>query len=101
MRGGSAPERRGGRWRDAREQGEAGRGAVPALDGVLAVEVDGEPLTEIGPGAIVGERALLEGGRRTSTLVAVTPCRLSVASVDRMDHKILEEISRSHRREES
>ena len=32
------------------------------LDGVLTVEVDGEEVAEIGPGAMVGERAVLEGG---------------------------------------
>lgn len=82
-------------------QGDRGEALFLLLDGVIAVEVDGKRLAEIGPGAILGERALLEGGIRTSTLVAVTPCRLSVASADRIDHKVLEEISRGHRREES
>ena len=47
------------------------------LDGVLRVEEDGERLAEYGPGALLGERAHLEGGARTSTLVAVTPCRVA------------------------
>ena len=61
-------------------QGEPGNEIYLVLDGVIRVERDGEPLAEYGPGAMLGERAHLEGGVRTSTLVAVTPCR--VASVD-------------------
>ena len=33
-------------------------------------------VAEVGPGAILGERAAVEGGPRTATLRAVTPCRL-------------------------
>src|SRR5262249_48985059 len=50
------------------EQGQLGEEMYLLLDGVVSVEVDGEPLVELGPGAIIGERAVLEGGRRTSTL---------------------------------
>ncbi len=57
------------------EQGSEGRELYLLLDGVLAVEIDGEPVAEVGPGAILGERALLEGGRRTSTLRAITSTR--------------------------
>ena len=42
------------------------------LDGMFVVEVDGEQVAEIGPGAVVGERASLEGGLRTATLRATT-----------------------------
>ena len=52
------------------EQGQQGDEVFLLLDGVLAVEVDGEPLADVGPGAILGERAALEGGARTSTLRA-------------------------------
>ena len=53
-------------------QGEPGTSVYLVLDGVIRVERDGEQLAEYGPGAILGERAHLEGGVRTSTLVAVT-----------------------------
>ena len=46
------------------EQGDPGDEVYLLLDGVLGVEVDGEPLAELGPGAILGERAVLEGGVR-------------------------------------
>ncbi len=81
------------------EQGEEGKELFLLLDGVLRVEVDGERLAEVGPGALLGERAGLEGGRRTATLLAVTPCKVSVAAADSLDNEALVEISRGHRRE--
>lgn len=81
-------------------QGEMGREMFLLLDGVLAVEVDGEPLAEIGPGAILGERALLEGGVRTSTLRAVTACKVAVVSGEEVNRDVLEELAEGHRREE-
>ena len=59
-------------------QGATGDKLYLLLDGVLAVEVDGEQVGEMGPGTIVGERALLEGGVRTATLRALTPIRFVV-----------------------
>ena len=64
------------------------------FDGVLRVEIDGQPVAEVGPGAIVGELALLQEGRRMATLRAVTPCRVAVVPKDRIDRKALEEIAR-------
>ena len=82
------------------EQAAPGDSVFLLLDGVLDVEVDGERVAEVGPGAILGERALLEGGRRTATLRALTPCRLAVAAADQLDPRVLQEISSTHRREE-
>ena len=56
------------------QQGAEGHELFLLLDGVLSVEVDGDAVAEVGPGAIVGERATLEGGRRSSTLQALTRC---------------------------
>jgi len=81
------------------EQGEPGDALFLLLDGVLAVEIDGEAVAEVGPGAILGERAFLEGGARTSTLRAVTACRVAVASAEHIDPDVLAEIGRGHRRE--
>src|SRR3954469_14939860 len=62
MRGGPKPEIRRLREGDLlTEQGEHGDELFLLLDGVLAVEVDGDPLAEVGPGAVLGERAVLEG----------------------------------------
>lgn len=82
-------------------QGEEGHELFVLLDGVLSVEVDGEPVAEVGPGAILGERAVLEGGRRTSTLRAVTPCKVAVAADDEIDTTALAEVARGHHREGS
>jgi hypothetical protein len=82
------------------EQGQLGHELYLLLDGVVSVEVDGEPLAELGPGAILGERALLEGGRRTCTLKALTPVRLAVATEDQVDREALTAISTGHRRED-
>ncbi|MDQ3980263.1 MAG: cyclic nucleotide-binding domain-containing protein [Actinomycetota bacterium] len=82
------------------EQGQPGQELYLLLDGVLGVEVDGNQVVEVGPGAILGERAILEGGLRTATLRAVTPCRVAVASADAIDRSKLMELSLGHRRED-
>ena len=68
------------------EQGAQGHELYLLLDGVLAVEVDGEQVAEMGPGTMLGERAALEGGVRTATLRAISPCRVAV-----IPHRFLEE----------
>jgi CRP-like cAMP-binding protein len=83
------------------EQGETGDGMFLLLDGILAVEVDGQTVAEVGPGAVLGARALLEGGTRTSTLRAVTPAKVVVASADDIEPSALEELAGAHRREDS
>jgi hypothetical protein len=82
------------------EQGEQGDEVFLVLDGVLSVEVDGESLAELGPGAILGERAVLEGGVRTATLRAATKCKVAVAPAHSVDPDALTELSKHHRREE-
>ena len=83
------------------EQGAVGAELYLLLDGVLAVEVDGKVVAEVGPGAVVGERAALEGGIRTSTLRALTPTRVAVARSDQLTDEARAELERGHRREES
>jgi Cyclic nucleotide-binding domain len=75
-------------------QGEQGHELFLLFDGVLQVEVDGKPVTQVGPGAILGEMALLHEGRRTATLRAVTPCRVAVVPEDHIDRQALEEIAK-------
>jgi hypothetical protein len=102
MRAGTKPKlRKVKEGKTLTEQGAEGDELYLLLDGVLAVEVDGEPLAELGPGAIVGERAVLEGGRRTCTLRALTPVRVAVASADQIDPAAMGEVSTGHRREEA
>jgi Cyclic nucleotide-binding domain len=80
------------------KQGETGSEIFLLLDGVLRVEENGKRLAEYGPGALLGERAHLEGGERTSTLVAVTPCRVASVEASALDRGALQEISKGHRR---
>jgi Cyclic nucleotide-binding domain len=101
MRGGAKPAmRKFAEGKTLVEQGDRGDQIFLLLDGVVTVEVDGEPLAELGPGAVLGERALLENGVRTSTLRAATTCKVAVASGDQLDHAALGELSTGHRREE-
>ena len=81
-------------------QGEPGTDVFLVLDGVIAIERDGEQLAEFGPGAILGERAHLEGGHRTSTMTAVTACRLASVEATQFRRADLEELSGGHRRED-
>lgn len=81
------------------EQGTPGDEVFLLLNGVLSVEVDGEAIAEVGPGAILGERSLLEHGVRTSTLRALTKATLAVAHGDQIDREALAEVSAGHRRE--
>jgi hypothetical protein len=79
------------------EQGAPGDELYLVLDGVLVVEIDGEEVAEIGPGAIVGEKALLEGGTRTATLTARTRCRVAVIPGDLVDRQELESLAATRR----
>jgi hypothetical protein len=80
-------------------EGETGSAIYLVLDGVLAVEREGKRLAEYGPGAMLGERAHLEGGKRSSTLVAVTNCRVASVEADQLDRAALDELAKGHRRE--
>jgi hypothetical protein len=100
MRGGTKPSIRKFTAGDVvTEQGAEGDELYLLLDGVLGVEIDGTPIAEVGPGAILGERAVLEGGARTSTLRAMTKAKVAVARVADIDMAALEALSEGHKRE--
>lgn len=80
-------------------QGEEADRVYLLLDGVITVHVDGREVAAIGPGALIGERAVLEGGRRTATLVAASPCKVAEARKVELDLAKLAEVSEGHRRE--
>ena len=52
------------------------------------------------PGAVVGERASLEGGRRTATLWATTAARVADVPADGLDSADLEELAATRHRGE-
>ena len=54
----------------------------------------------LGPGAVIGERALLEGGTRTSSINAITPLRVAVAPREAIDMDHLRTLAESHHRED-
>ncbi len=102
MRGGAKPDIRRVKARKTLvEQGSESDELLLLLNGVLVVEVDGEPIAEIGPGAVLGERAVLEGGVRTATLRAVTECKVAAADHDHIDLAKLAELAEGHRREDA
>jgi Cyclic nucleotide-binding domain len=81
-------------------QGEAGTDVFLILDGIFVVEVDDQVVAEIGPGAVVGERAALDNGRRTATLWARTPGRVASVPKDALDAQALGSLAATHRRGE-
>ena len=100
MRGGQKPDIRKVKKGVALvEQGTEGDELFLLLDGVLSVDVDGTIVAELGPGAVVGERAALEGGLRTSTLRAITPCKVAAVASAQIDRQALDALSTGHRKE--
>jgi Cyclic nucleotide-binding domain len=83
------------------KEGEPGSEVMLILDGIVRVERGGERLAEYGPGALLGERAHLEGGIRTSSNIAVTACRVAMFDADLIERSHLEELSAGHRREDT
>ncbi len=82
------------------EQGQPGDEILFVLDGMFEVEVDGQKVAEVGPGAVIGERAVLADGKRTATVRALTSCRVAELPRRYADQKELAEIALGHRREE-
>jgi Cyclic nucleotide-binding domain len=70
-------------------QGESGTDVFLILDGMFVVEVDDRVVGEIGPGAVVGEKAGLNDGTRTATLWARTPGRVASVPNDALDPEAL------------
>ena len=101
MRGGAKPAvRKLAKGMLLAEQGDPGHDIYLLLHGVLSVSVDGTQVGELGPGAVMGERALLEGGRRTATLRAVTDCVIATAAKDQIDRGSLSSLADLHHRED-
>jgi hypothetical protein len=84
------------------EQGDASEGSnlvYLVLDGVLEVVIDGEVVGELGPGAIVGERAQLEDGTRTATLRAKTAGKVVGVPGEELNREALEQVAAGRMRE--
>jgi Cyclic nucleotide-binding domain len=82
-------------------QAEEGTSVALILDGNFEVRVNGKVVGNVGPGTVVGERALLEGGQRTADLCAVTECRVAEAAHGTLSVEQLSELAQGHHREDS
>jgi hypothetical protein len=80
-------------------EGEAADEIVLVLDGMVEVEVGGTELARLGPGAVLGERASLDEGRRTATVRALTDCRIVSYQAAALPVADLRELAAGHRRE--
>lgn len=59
-------------------QGEHGSEAMVIVDGHASIERDGEVINESGPGAVVGEMAMISSRPRTATVTLTTDATLLV-----------------------
>jgi CRP/FNR family transcriptional regulator, cyclic AMP receptor protein len=59
-------------------QGQHGAQMFILVSGRARVERDTQPINEVGPGEVIGEIALLDGGPRTATVTLTEPSRLLV-----------------------
>lgn len=85
------------------DQGDLGREAFFIIEGTAIVRRNGRKVGTLGPGAAVGELALLDRGPRTASVVAETDMTLLVLSarefsgvieqVPSLAHKILEQLA--------
>jgi CRP-like cAMP-binding protein len=80
--------------------GEAADDIALVLDGMVEVEAAGTVLAKLGPGAVLGERASLEEGRRTATVRAVTDCRVVSYLAADLSPEDLRELAAGHHRED-
>lgn len=59
------------------------------MSGSVRIERGGRTINTVGPGDFLGEIALLDGGPRTATAIAETPCRL-LSMTFPMFHELLD-----------
>jgi hypothetical protein len=78
-------------------QGDLSNELFLLMDGLLSVEVDDTAVAEVAPGAVLGELALLRGGRRQATLRATTACRVARIPGDQIDMASLERLTQGRK----
>jgi CRP-like cAMP-binding protein len=57
-------------------EGDFGHSVLLIEDGIVEVSIDGRRVRELGSGEMLGEVAVLASGRRTASVVALTPLRV-------------------------
>lgn len=60
------------------DQGQTGREAFVIVEGTVTVRRNGKKVATLGPGAIVGELALLDRGPRSASVTCDTDCTMLV-----------------------
>jgi hypothetical protein len=97
MRGGEKPKIRTiAAGENLVKQDEPSTEVFLILDGIFVVEVDDKEVAEIGPGAVVGERAGLLQGKRTATLWARTQGRVASVPHDALDQQALGSLAEAY-----
>jgi Cyclic nucleotide-binding domain len=81
------------------QQGDRDDTIFLILDGIFDVDVGGQTVAEVGPGAVVGERGSLDG-RRSATLRARTNCRVVALAPSSLTREERDQLAAGHRREE-
>jgi hypothetical protein len=81
------------------EQGDRDDTIFLVLDGIFDVDVGGQTVAEVGPGAVVGERGSLEG-RRSATLRARSDARVVALAATSLTREERDELAAAHRRED-
>lgn len=69
-------------------EGDVADCAFLVVEGVCEVQQGGGPIAEFGPGEIFGEAALLDGGLRSATVIAVTDVVLRVLTREALDAEL-------------
>jgi hypothetical protein len=81
------------------QQGDRDDTVFVVIDGILDVDVGNQTIAEVGPGAVVGERASIDG-RRSSTLRARTDTRVVALAPGVLTREERDRLAAAHRREE-
>lgn len=72
-------------------QGDRGSEMFVIVSGAVRIEKDGKLVEEVGPGAWVGEMALLSEGSRTATVTTTAPTKLFVVGHSEF-HALMDEM---------
>jgi CRP-like cAMP-binding protein len=72
---GAASEREFAAGEKLMSEGDFGHCAFLIDEGSAEVSIDGTSVRQVGPGEVVGEVAVLASGRRTASVVAISPVR--------------------------
>lgn len=70
--------------------GEPGSVMYVLIDGTADILVGDTPVERAGPGALLGEMALIDDGPRTATVMAISDCRLIPIDIEQF-HSLIKQ----------